>query len=174
MANYNYREERNIEKSLWEAIRTILSNASYTKVTVVKSFKQASKVGLNAEDKNAVIVAKVSRTSHIGAEIGSNLTMRKPLIIIDIFGTSDGQVKDIKDLLITELKEGFTYTEWVISGGTTSDAVYESGETATGKIMIETINDTEVNLGEDRSQVDVQDRYRWRITLNCYKSLLEA
>jgi hypothetical protein len=170
----NYREERNIEKSLWEAIRTILTNASYTKVTVVKSFKQASKVALNAEDKNAVIVAKVSRTSHIGAEIGSNLTMRKPLIIIDIFGTSDGQVKDLKDLLIENLKSGFTYTEWTISGGVTSDAVYESGETATGKIIIETINDTEVNLGEDRSQVDVQDRYRWRITLNCYKTLLEA
>lgn len=169
----NYREERNIEKSLWEAIRTILSNASYTKVTVVKSFKQASKVVLNAEDKNAVIVAKVSRTSHIGAEIGSNLTMRKPLIIIDLFGTSQGQVKDIKDLLIAELKDGFNYYEWETSGGISSDAVYESGETSNGKIIIETISDTEVNLGEDLSQLDVQDRYRIRITMNCYKTLLE-
>jgi len=169
-----YRSERNIEKSLWEALRTILTNASYTKVTVVKSFKQASKVVLSAEEKNAVVIAKVSRTSHIGAEIGSNLTMRKPLIIIDILGTSDGQVKDIKDLLIEKLKIGFTYTEWEISGGVTTDAVYESGETATGKIIVETINDAEVNTMDDKSQLSIEDRFRWRISLNCYKTLLEA
>jgi hypothetical protein len=171
-----YREERNIEKSLWDALRLILSGATppYTNVSVVKSFKQASKVKLNAEEKNAIIIAKVSRTSHIGAEVGSNLTLRKPLIIIDVFGTSDGQVKDIKDLLVAELKSGFDYYEYNTLYGTISDAVYESGETANGKIIVETINDTEVNLGEDKSQADVQDRYRWRITLNCYKTLLEV
>ena len=171
-----YREERNIEQSLWDALRLILSGATppYTNVSVVKSFKQASKVKLSAEDKNAIIIAKVSRTSHIGAEVGSNLTLRKPLIIIDVFGTSDRQVKDIKDLLVAELKSGFDYYEWETSGGISSDAIYESGETANGRIIVETISDTEINLGEDKSQVDVQDRFRWRISLNCYKTLLEA
>ncbi len=171
-----YREERNIEKSLWDAIRLILSGATppYSNVSVVKSFKQASKVKLNAEDKNAIIISKVSRTSHIGAEVGSNLTLRKPLIIIDILGTSDGQVKDIKDLLIAELKDGFDYYEYNVLGGVTTDATYESGETANGKIIVETISDTEVNTMDDKSLLDVQDRYRWRISLSCYKSLLEA
>jgi len=169
-----YRQQRNIEKSLWNALRTILSNASYTKVSVVKSFKLASKVVLSTEQKNAIIIAKVTRTSHIGAEVGSNLTLRKPLIIIDVLGTSSGQVLDIKDLLIEKLKDGFNYYEWETSGGTSSDAVYESGETANGRIIVETISDTEVNTMDDKSQLDVQDRFRWRISLNCYKSLLEA
>ena len=171
-----YREERNIEKSLWDALRLILSGATppYTNVTVCKSFKAASKVKLNAEEKNAIIIAKVSRTSHIGAEVGSNLTMRKPLIILDVFGTSDGQVKDIKDLLIAELKSGFDYYEYNVLGGVNTNATYESGETANGKIIVTTIDDAEVNLGDDKSQSDVQDRFRWRISLNCYKTLLEA
>jgi len=170
-----YREERNIEKSLWDALRLILSGATppYTNVSVVKSFKQASKVKLSAEEKNAIIIAKVSRTSHIGAEVGSLLTLRKPLIIIDIFGCSDAQVKDIKDLLISELKSGFNYFEYTTLYGINSDAIYESGETANGRIIVETISDTEVNLGEDKSQVDVQDKFRWRISLNCSKTLLE-
>jgi hypothetical protein len=169
-----YRQERNIEKSLMEEIRSILTANSYTKITVVKSFKQASKITLTSEEKNGIIVAKITNTRHPGAEVGSRQTIRKPLIIIDIFGTSDGQIKDIKDLLISELKDGFTYYEWTTTGGVTSDATYESGETANGKIVVEEISDGEVNLGEDKSQLDVQDRYRWRITISSYKTLLEA
>ena len=168
-----YRQERNIEKSLWEEIRTILTNASYTNVTVVKSFKQAAKTGLNSESKNAVIVARISRTAHVGAEVGSYLTRRDPFIILDIFGTSEGQVKDLKDLLVLALKDGFTYYEWTVTGGVTSDATYESGETANGRIAVRSIADTEVNLGEDKSQLDIMDRYRWRINIDAYKTALE-
>lgn len=169
----NYRQERNIEKSLFQTIRTILTNASYTKITVVKSFKQASKVNLNSEDKNGVIVARVSRTAHQYWEVGSNLTCRRPLIIIDILGSSDGQIKDIKDLLISNLKDGFNYYEWTTTGGITENATYESGETANGRIIIEEISDTEVNLGEDKSSLPIEDRYRWRITISSYKTVLE-
>ena len=169
-----YRQTRNVEKSLIEAIRVILPGNYYDNVTVVKSFKQANKVGLNSEEKNAIICVRVSNTIHEGAEVGSNLTKRKPLAIIDIFGTSDGQIRDIKDLLISELKSGIDYYEYTVIGGDTSDATYESGETTNGRLIVDDIFDEEINFGEDKAQLDIMDRCRWKITLHISKTKLEG
>lgn len=168
-----YRPTRNIIKSCIEAVRNILANASYTNVTVVKSFKQASNTGLNSEEKNAIICVRVKDTIHEGAEVGSNLTKRKPFILIDLFCTSDGQREDLKDLLITNLKTGINYYEYTVTGGVTSDATYESGETANGKIIIDRIDDTPLNIETDKAQLELIDRYRHLITLHCSKTALE-
>jgi len=171
-----YGEERNIEKSAIDTIRIILIANRYKKVTVVKSFKQANKTKLDYELKNAIICVKVNRTTHKGIEIGSYLTQRRVLIVIDIFGTSDGQIKDLKDCLISNLKSGINYYEYTVREGETSDAIYESGVEIDGRLIVdvENIIDNEINLGEDKASIDPQDRYRWQIILPCFKSKVEV
>ncbi len=169
-----YQPSRNIERSCMQAIRTILINNSYTNVNVVKSMKQVYDMPFDPKLKQAAICVKCSNTVHQNWELGSLLTQRKPLIIISIFGSNEGQILDLKDVLITNLKNGFDYYTYTILGGTTSDATYESGATADGKINVETILDLEVNLSEEKSNLNIRDRHRWQINLSCSKSKLEA
>jgi hypothetical protein len=169
----NYRESRNLESSTIEEVERILDENNYTKVDVVKTFKQAYSINLDPKEKNAIICIRIGNTIHNGAEIGSTTTRRKPLIIIDIFGTSQGQVLDLKDLLIAKLKDGWDYVEYKTTGGITTDATVDARVT-NGKIVVESISDTQVILAEDLASLAVHDRYRWRITLNTSKTLLEA
>jgi hypothetical protein len=168
-----YRPSRNLEASTIEEVERILDENNYTKVDVVKTFKRAYSINLDPKEKNAIICVRIGNTIHNGAEIGSTTTRRKPLIIIDIFGTSQGQVLDLKDLLIAELKDGWDYTEYTITGGTTSDAEIDT-RTTNGRIIVESILDTQVILSEDLASLSPHDRYRWRVTLHCHKSVLES
>jgi len=169
-----YRETRNIERSASQAIREILSDNNFTKVTVVKSMKEVYDLHFDPKEKEAIISVKVSNTVHQNWELGSLLTQRKPLIIISIYGSSEGQILDLKDLLCSSLKNGFDYYEYTILGGVSVDATYESGATADGKVNVETISDLEVNLGDDKSTLNIRDRHRWQINLSCSKSKLES
>jgi hypothetical protein len=92
--------------------------------------------------------------------------------LLDLFCSNGGQLEDLKDLLITNLKTGFDYKEYSVSGGVTTDAVLESGM-SNGRIVVNSINETEVNLGDDKSNLDIHDRYRSLITLTCTKSVVE-
>lgn len=168
-----YRETRNILKSCMERIREILSDNSYTGVTVVQSFKQVYSLPFDPKQKTVAICVKVSNTIHQNWEVGSFLTMRKPLIIINIFASSGEQGEDIVDLLVDNLKQGFDYFEYTVLGGITENASYESGATSDGKINVDTISVVDVNLSDDKSSLDIHDRYRFQINLNCSKSKLE-
>lgn len=169
-----YRETRNILRSCAQKIRQILFDKDYQKATVAFSFKRIYEIPINYETKTAVICIRIGNTIHDGAELGSNLTIRKPLILIDIFGISGAQVEDLKDLLVAGLKEGFNYCEYTVLGGTSEDAYYESGETSNGRIEVDKIGDTPLDFGINKSELAPHDRYRHLITLHCYKTLLES
>ena len=169
-----YRETRNILKSCMERIREILSDNLYTNAAVLQSFKQVYDLPFDPKLKQAAICVKVSTTNIQNWEIGSFLTMRKPLIIISIFASNGGQGEDIVDLLVANLKRGFDYYEYVILGGTTTDSSYESGASADGKINVETISIIDVDLADDKSTLDIRDRHRFQINLSCSKSKLES
>jgi hypothetical protein len=157
----NYRESRNLEASTIQRIETILTDNNYSGVEVVKTLSKAYDTTL------PVICVRVGDTIHSGAELGTHLTQRKPLILIDVFANSDGQKLDLKDLLISGLKSGFVYYNYVIVDGAVST------KTADGRVVIESIIDTPVDLGVNKSDLDLHDRYRWLISLHCSKTKLE-
>lgn len=157
-----YRQSRNIEATCIERIETILTDNNYTGVNVEKSFARVYSIDL------PVICVRVGDTIHSGVEIGSHLTKRKPLILIDVFANSDGQRLDLSNLLVSNLKQGFDYVEYVIVNGEIST------RTTNGRIIVESIDDHSVDLGVDKSQLDVHDRYRHLITIHASKSSLET
>ena len=158
----NYRQSRSIEASTIERIQTILADNNYTGVSVEKSFARVYSIDL------PVICVRVGLTVHSGIELGSVTTRRKPLILIDLFCTSDGQRLDLSNLLVSELKQGFDYVEYVIVDGEVST------RTTNGCLIVESIDDVPVELGIDKSQLDVHDRYRHLITIHASKSSLET
>ena len=156
-----YRPSRNIEASTIEYIDHILDENDYTDVQVEKTFSRIYTIELPS------ICVRVGDTEHTKAELGSNTTIRKPLILIDIFATSDGQRLDLKDLLIDQLKSGWDYVEFVIV-----DGAVES-RSRNGRIQVIGMSDTIIDLGVEKSSLDVRDRYRHLISLNCQISKLE-
>jgi hypothetical protein len=168
-----YKESRNIEKSCIEAIKIILLEHNYDNVEVVRTFKKVYEIPFDPKKGTAVICVRIGDTSYTGMELGSNLTMREPLILIDLFTSSDGQRLDLKDILISGLKGGFDYYEYTTIGGVTEDAYYDSGESSNGSIEVNKIGDTPLDFGINKSELDPHDRYRSLITLHCFKTKLE-
>lgn len=156
-----YRISRNIEASLIDYIKEELSNASWNNVTVEKSYARVYDIEL------PIICVRLSDTTHDKAEIGSESTRRTPLVLLDVFAKDDGGRLDLKDFLVSILKAGCPYYEYTISNGQVQS------KTQNGRIRVVTIADTGVDLGVDKSNLDVHDRYRHLLTLTLSLGRLE-
>ena len=162
-----YRPSRNLEASTIERIETILRENHYSNVTVEKTFSRVYNTTLNPDEGNAIICIRCGDTDHDRIEIGSNSTTRKPLILIDLFCTSDGQRLDLKDLLISELKNGYDYYGYTIDNGKVQERDLK------GRIIV-TIADTPINFGiTDKTTLDIHDKYRHLISLDTELNLIE-
>jgi len=159
MGNYNI--SRNLEASLIDYIKSVLTG-SWTDVSVEKTFNQISKVALPG------IFLRVSDTIHETVEIGGTATKRFPLVLIDLFCKSDGQRLDLKDFLVSKLKSGCPYYQYVITNGVITS------KTANGRIRVTSIQDTPINFTTDKSELEVSDRYRHLLTLNISLGKIEA
>ena len=162
-----YRETRNIEASLIEKIENILTENKWNNVEVVKSFARAYSIPINPDEKTAVICIRVGVTTHNSIEVGSDSTFRKPLLLIDLFASSDGQKEDLTDTLVAELKKGWDYTEYTIADGAVESRVRN------GKIQVSSLTIAPINFDIDKDQLLPHDRYRNLITLNCIKNSVE-
>lgn len=163
-----YRPSRNLEATLIEKIETILSDNDWDNVSVEKSFARVYEIPMNQDTKNAIICVSLENTIHSSVEVGSDITKRKPLLLVDVFAHDDGQRLDLKDFLISELKHGWSYVEFVITDGKVGS------RTTNGRIEVLSISDTPINFGIPKEQLDAHDRHRHRISLSCEKSALEA
>jgi len=152
-----YRISRNLEASIIQYLQTKLEEDGWNGVNVEKTFKRV----YSTEVTVPIICVRLGNTDHEFVEIGTNSTMRNPLILVDIFASSDGQRLDLKDYLISILKHGCIYYEYVING----NGEIES-KIANGKIKILGIDDTIVDLNIDKDALDPKDRYRHLISLN--------
>lgn len=148
-----YRTSRNIEASIIDTIKDELTLGGWNNINVEKTFARVEPAKIPA------IVVRVGNTTHIRAEVGGTSTYRQPLVLIDIFGTDDGIRLDLKDFLIEKLKSGIPYYNYVISNGQVQT------KTLDGRINVVNISDTEVNLGIDKDDLDVIDRFRHLLTL---------
>ena len=162
-----YRQSRNIEATLIDKINSILSNAGFN-ATIRKTFKQVYNIPINPNTKTCIICVRVGTTSHNFIEIGSNSTVRNPLVLIDIFASDDGQRLDIKDCLIAELKGGCRYYEYVINNGSVQS------KTENGRIRVLDIDDTPLNFDTEKDELDPHDRFRHLITLTVSTGKVET
>lgn len=146
-----YRTTRALEASIIDYLTTELKS-QWSDINIEKSFSKVYKISL------PVVCARIGVTDYTWAEIGSNSLIRKPTLLIDIFGTSFGNTLDIKDFLIEKLKVGCVFYNYVISNG-----VVDS-KTASGRIRFLSLSDNPINFEDSPSELSVHDRFRWLIT----------
>lgn len=150
-----YRVSRNLEASVIEYIDSCL-DSNWSGITVTKSFAKSYTTEL------PVICVRIGETSYDRAEIGSTSIVRKATLLIDIFGDSMGLTLDLKDYLISCLKDGCTFYEFttVRSGRTT----VVDDQTASGRISFLDLRDRGINFDGDRDRLPKHDQNRWLIT----------
>ena len=147
-----YRYSRNIEASLIDYIKPLFLSAWNTN-KVEKTFTRIYEIDLPS------ICIRVGTTDHNKAQVGDDSTIRQAQILIDIFAENDGQRLDIKDWLISIIKNGCPYYEYEITNGAVSD------KTQNGRIRVLTIDDSPVSINVDKDNLEVHDRYRHLLTL---------
>ena len=155
-----YRVSRNHEGSIIQYLKTELE-ASWSNIQVEKTFARIYDLDLPS------VCIHLETTNFTKAEIGDNALNRKPVVIIDIFATSDGQRLDIKDFIIEKIKEGCTYYEYEIENGAIKS------KTANGRIRVIDIIDKPVDFEIIKSELDVHDRFRHSLVLTVSRGKIE-
>lgn len=163
-----YRESRNVEASLIQYIEEQLVAGSWTNITVILGFDRAYEIPIDKNNASAIIAVRLQNTEHDKIEVGSNSTVRLPTTFIDIFSSSDGQRLDLKDFLVSVLKDGFPYYEYTITNGAISD------KTLNGRLGVDNIADTKLNFNSDKSELSKHDRYRHLLQLDLRFSIAES
>ena len=157
MSGSFYRESRNVELSTLEYLTTQI-NASWSGVTIVKSFTNAYKGSL------PVVCIALSNVLNNRREVGSTTLLNHYTISIDIFGKSWGQTTDLADFIVDKLKDNWTY--YVYSQDSAHDTTL--AKASDGQVVLERFtNNHKIEFGED---VDNYDKFRWVIECEVRKS----
>jgi hypothetical protein len=159
-----YGVSRNIEASTIDFITEELESSSFENVTVEKAFSKITDGTLPA------VCIRLGDTFYRRGETGSNLIVRKPLLLIDIFAKSDGQRIDLKDFIISKLKGGWKYYRMKVENGEVIEKIED------GRIYIERmidVIDRELFV-ENRDEVDPIDRYRHLISISVTTGKMES
>ncbi len=157
-----YRASRNIEKSIIDYITPLIASAGFTGVSIEKTYANVSGDNLPA------VLVRSSDTDHERWELGSDLTKRFPLILIDVYCKSDGLKLDLTDYLVSKLKLGMDYYQYTITSGVVTD------KTLLGRITVATpILVAQVDLNVDKSDLSIVDRFHSLISLSCSINILE-
>lgn len=156
MASY-FRQTRDVELSTIKYLSDSIA-ASWTGITVVKSFPQDASAAL------PVVAIYLTDIYPELREIGSTTLINDYQISIDIFAKSDGQRLDLADFILDKLRDPWTYYEVSHASGSTTLS-YTS--TAFGIRTVEYITNTKVDLGE---AVEPYERFRHSMTINVRKT----
>ena len=148
-----YRISRNIEASIIKYIEEQLIEASWSGITVEKTFARVYAIRL------PVICVSLGDTVHDPVELGSNSTTREAQVLIDVFAENDGQRLDLKDFLVSIFRSGLIFNEYTIEDGEISNI------NPTGRIRVRNITDIPLDFNTDKSALDTHDRYRHLLTL---------
>lgn len=142
----NFRKTRNVELSVVQFVEDAI-NASWSGITVVKSFVQAYSVVL------PVVCVRMTDINTSRLEIGSQTLTQTYTIEVDIFATSDGQRLDLVDFLTEAVKSGMDYYEYSsVSGSETL------GKVKTGKVRVFSF-DASSKVDPSAASVE-QDKFR--------------
>lgn len=142
-----YRPTRCIESSVIDALKVNFAT-DWTNVSCEKTFKEIYSISLPS------VCVRVGPTAHKFIEIGDNNTYREPQLLIDVFGSNDGNKLDLVDYIVSKLKTGFVYYDYTTAGGVVTV------KTANGRIRVNSIDVTLIYADEDKNELDIHDRYR--------------
>ena len=166
----NYKQSRNLEASLIDFVTTELANAipPWTYVSTEKTFARVYDAEISGTNNKAIVCIRTSDTKHDKVEIGSDSTTRGVLVFIDIFASNNGQKLDLKDFLVSKLKLGCIYYEYITSGGAVQS------KTANGRIRVLSIVDTPIDFNVVKENLDIHDRHRVLITMRITTGEVES
>lgn len=156
-----YRTSRAIEASIVDYLKAEFTT-DWSSDNVEVAFARIYEIELPS------ILVQVGVSDHDRAELGSSSTIRKSQVLINIFASSEGQQRDIKDWVISKMKSGCIYYNYTIAGGVVSAKV------ADGRLRVLSIEDTPINFDEDRDKLHRCDRFRWQIVLTVSRGKLET
>ena len=157
-----YKATRNIEASILDYITPLIASAGFTGVSIEKTFANVS------GDNLPVVLVRSGDTEHERWELGSDLTKRFVIVLVDIYCKSDGLKLDLTDYLVSKLKLGMSYYQYTITSGVVTN------KTLLGRITVATpIPVAQVDLNVDKSDLSVVDRYHSLISLSCSITVLE-
>ena len=143
-----YRQTRNQEASIIDALKVNFA-ADWSNINVEMSFARVYKIDL------PVLCVRLGNISHSSVEIGTDSTKRSSQLLIDVFASNDGQLRDLVDYTVEKIKAGFVYYDYVITSG-----VVDS-KTANGRISVKKpIEITYINFDDNKNNLDTHDRYR--------------
>jgi len=155
-----YRQTRNIEASLIDFLTTHFDE-DWSNVNVEKGFARVYDIDL------PVVAVRVNTTSHDKAELGGDSTVREVQVLIDVFCTSDGQKEDFCDYIVSKIKAGIPYYNYVINNG-----VVQS-KTQDGRLRFTSIEVSPIDFDTEKSKLSLHDRYRALITLSASRGKIE-
>lgn len=168
MAN-NYRPTRAIEASVIDFLQEAFAEANWNNITIEKTFKNIyTKLAIEPNKGKPAICVRVLTSKVPRIELGTNAYWRTALVMIDIFGTSDGQREDLKDFIIDRIIKGVPYYKYTINGDETFSKV------RVGRLRITIDGDTPVNFNTDKSSLAVMDRYRHALSCSATMSQIEG
>lgn len=154
-----YREQRNIEASIIDHLKDLLSGDAWAGIRVEKLLAQVYEKELPA------ILINTTTVDTKNLEIGNKTHLNYYTIYFRIFATNDGNRLDLTDWLLNKLEDDIDYYEYTITNGTVSAKVFK------GKITILRIMRNEKEFISTEN-LDKEDRYRQLITVQCYLALV--
>ena len=156
-----YRVSRNLEASFIDFLKPLLlTDWGFDRVE--KSFARIYSIELPS------ICIRANDAIHNKAQIGDDSTVREVPILISIFATDDGLKLDLKDYLIEKVKSGLDYYEYEIEGGAIKT------KTKNGRIRVLNIGETPIDIGTDKENLDLHDRFRYLLTLTISLGRVES
>ncbi len=164
MSQVTYLTTRNIWRSAKEYLENKASDESLD-VKIAASFEYAYE---KDNEGTAMITVGVEDVISTRKEIGSNELLKTYRLVVDIFGTSQGEKLDLTDWVEESLKSGFKYYEYVVDSPDSTNLINASVVTKTeiGKIEIKGyLSNRNVRLGNDCSK---RDQHRRVILFQCF------
>lgn len=154
-----YRVTNNIIASTIDKLNTQKTTDGIS-VTIVEGFQ-------TAYDFTLPIIAVYNQDDLItSAEMGSTSFIRDIFIYISIFARTEIEKNDLKDWLLSFIKDGYDYKQIIMTNGTAS-------KTTNGRVQIKSIRSNSVNFGVNKDKLSEHDQYRHLIILTCTRNNVE-
>ena len=157
-----YSPLRNIWRSCGEYLESQVETEGRTDVAVVVSWQDAYEE--SNKEKNVIAVG-LEDGSPTRLEVGSNELVSDELILIDIFGISEGDKLDLTHWIREKLKGGFPYVEYTVDAPSYDELMHAEvvSSTVNGKVENRRfISDRNVRLG---AEADDRDKYRRAVAI---------
>lgn len=149
-----FKISKNITASLiYHIEQELITDGLNSTWTVLPDFKRAYSTVL------PVITVRNGIMNSTFAEIGSTNVTKYFIIAIDIFARNDNERFEIKDWLFDALRNGCDFFEH------TAETDGEIQRILNGKIITLSLDEEQINVNTDLSNLVEHDRYRYRLNL---------